>query len=179
MWLKRTNPHNDIGNHPRAGGNGGIMIVDTTCAPSNIRYFQNISLLSEAKENVEKILDTLHDSADGKGVWTYRQRARKDYLKYTRRHKRTTKMTRKAVGKQLVYPRRDLGAVDSKRSLGKNLITRQMERLNTIHIIDEQQKYMYDNHTNSVPDRIVSVSQFFVRPIVRGKLVSRWCLARI
>lgn len=90
-----TNPHNDIGNHPRAGGNGGIMIVDTTCAPSNIRYFQNISLLSEAKENVEKILDTLHDSADGKGVWTYRQRARKDYLKYTRRHKRTTKMTRK------------------------------------------------------------------------------------
>lgn len=71
------------------------MIVDTTCAPSNIRYFQNISLLSEAKENVEKILDTLHDSADGKGVWTYRQRARKDYLKYTRRHKRTTKMTRK------------------------------------------------------------------------------------
>lgn len=54
-----------------------------------------------------------------------------------------------------------------------------MDRLNTIHIIDEQQKYMYDNHTNSVPDRIVSVSQFFVRPIVRGKLVSRWCLARI
>lgn len=28
---------------------------------------------------------------------------------------------------------------------------------------------MYDNHTHSVPDRIVSVSQSFVRPIVRGK----------
>lgn len=28
---------------------------------------------------------------------------------------------------------------------------------------------MYDNHTHSVPDRIVSVSQPFVRPIVRGK----------
>ena len=35
--------------------------------------------------------------------------------------------------------------------------------------IYEQQKYMYDNHTHSVPDRIVSVSQPFVRPIVRGK----------
>lgn len=33
----------------------------------------------------------------------------------------------------------------------------------------EQQKYMYDNHTHSIPDRIVSVSQPFVRPIVRGK----------
>ena len=28
---------------------------------------------------------------------------------------------------------------------------------------------MYDNRTHSVPDRIVSVSQPFVRPIVRGK----------
>ena len=27
----------------------------------------------------------------------------------------------------------------------------------------------YDNHTHSVPDRIVSVSQPFVRPIVWGK----------
>ena len=44
-----------------------------------------------------------------------------------------------------------------------------MERLDTIRTIYEQQKYMYDNHTHSVPDRIVSVSQPFVRPIVRGK----------
>ena len=28
---------------------------------------------------------------------------------------------------------------------------------------------MYDNRTHSVPDRIVSVSQPFVRPIARGK----------
>lgn len=28
---------------------------------------------------------------------------------------------------------------------------------------------MYDNHTHSVPGRIVSVSQPFIRPIVRGK----------
>lgn len=46
---------------------------------------------------------------------------------------------------------------------------RQMERLDTIRTIYEQQKYMYDHRTHSVPDRIVSVSQPFVRPIVRGK----------
>ena len=44
-----------------------------------------------------------------------------------------------------------------------------MERLDTIRTIYEQQKYMYDHRTHSVPDRIVSVSQPFVRPIVRGK----------
>ena len=78
-------------------------------------------------------------------------------------------MTRKAIGKQLAYLRRDLDAIDSKLSLGKNLPPRHAERLGTIRAVYEQQKYMYDNRTHSVPDRIVSVSQPFVRPIVRGK----------
>ena len=37
---------------------------------------------------------------------------------------------------------------------------------------------MYDNRTHSVPDRIVSVSQPFVRPIVRGKAGKPVSLAR-
>ena len=159
----------DSDDAPGSGGNRGTMIVDATCAPSNIRYPQDVSLLNEARENAEKLLDALHDSADGKKPRTYRERARKDYLKYTRCRKHTAKMTRKAIGKQLTYLRRDLDAVDGKLSLGKSLTTRQMERLDTIRTIYEQQKYMYDNLTHSVPDRIVSVSQPFVRPIVRGK----------
>ena len=78
-------------------------------------------------------------------------------------------MTRKAIGKQLAYLRRDLNAIDGKLSLGKNLPSRQAERLDTIRTVYEQQKYMYDNRTHSVPNRIVSVRQPFVRPIVRGK----------
>lgn len=46
--------------------------------------------------------------------------------------------------------------------------------LHIIHTIYEQQKYMYDNRTHSVPDRIVSVSQPYTRPIVRGKAGNRW-----
>ena len=33
----------------------------------------------------------------------------------------------------------------------------------------EQQKYMYENKVHSVHDRIVSISQPYIRPIVRGK----------
>ena len=33
----------------------------------------------------------------------------------------------------------------------------------------EQQQYVYDNRVYSVPDRIVSISQPYIRPIVRGK----------
>ena len=168
----------DSDGQPGTGGNSGTMIVDATCAPSNIRYPQDVSLLNEARENAETLLDVLHDPADGKKPRTYRKRARKDYLKYTRCRKHTAKMTRKAIGKQLAYLRRDLNAIDGKLSLGKNLLPRQAERLDTIRTVYEQQKYMYDNRTHSVPDRIVSVSQPFVRPIVRGKAGKPVSLAR-
>lgn len=150
-------------------GNGGTMIVDATCAPSNIRYPQDVSLLNEARENAEKLVDLLHDSADGKKPRTYRKKARKDYLKYARSRKHTAKMTHKATGKQLGYLRRDLSHIDEMLEQGKILKAREMQRLETIRNIYEQQKYMYDNHTHAVPNRIVSVSQPFVRPIVRGK----------
>lgn len=165
----KSQDNDDSDDHPGSSGNSGTMIVDATCAPSNIRYPQDVSLLNEARENAEKLLDVLHDPADGKKPRTYRKRARKDYLKYTRCRKHTAKTTRKAIGRQLSYLRRDLEAIDGKLSMGNSLTVRQTKRLNTIRTIYEQQKYMYDNRTHSVPDRIVSVSQPFVRPILRGK----------
>lgn len=165
----KSNDNDDSDDHPGSSGNSGTMIVDATCAPSNIRYPQDVSLLNEARENAEKLLDVLHDPADGKKPRTYRKRARKDYLKYTRCRKHTAKTTRKAIGRQLSYLRRDLEAIDGKLDMGNSLTVRQTKRLNTIRTIYEQQKYMYDNRTHSVPDRIVSVSQPFVRPILRGK----------
>ena len=41
--------------------NSGTMIVDATCAPSHIRYPQDVSLLNEARENAEKLVDLLYD----------------------------------------------------------------------------------------------------------------------
>ena len=49
--------------------------------------------------------------------------------------------------------------------LSKQLIT----KLETVKKLYAQQKYMYDNHTHSGPDRIISISQPWLRPIVRGK----------
>lgn len=120
--------------HPGTGGNSGTIIVDATCAPSNIRYPQDVSLLNEARENAEKLLDVLHDPAFGKKPRTYRKCARKDYLKYTRCRKHTAKMTCKAIGKQLTYLRRDLDAIDGKLSLGKSLTSPSMSSRSTCTI---------------------------------------------
>lgn len=86
-------------NSSNGGGNSGTIIVDVTCAPSNIQYPQDVSLLNEARENAEKLPDVLHNSADGKKPRTYRKCARKDYPKYVRCRKHTAKMPRKAIGK--------------------------------------------------------------------------------
>ena len=176
---KSKDDDDDSDGQPGTGGNSGTMIVDATCAPSNIRYPQDVSLLNEARENGETLLDVLHDPADGKKPRTYRKRARKDYLKYTRCRKHTAKMTRKAIGKQLAYLRRDLDAIDGKLSLGKNLPSRQAERLGTIRTVYEQQKYMYDNR---VPTAYLTGSSACASPsfdpLCGEKRESWWSLAR-
>ena len=53
----------------------------------------------------------------------------------------------------------------SSNSLPKSL----QQKLQTIKELYGQQKYMYDNHTHSVQNRIISISQPWLRPIVRGK----------
>ena len=154
---------------PSGGGNSGTLIADATCAPSNIRFPQDVSLLNEARENADQIIDMLQEQSNEKKPRTYRNKAHKDSLKYMRSRKHTEKKTREAIRKQLQYLRRDLSIIDSMLQSGLLVPAKWQTRLETIRKIYEQQKYMYDNHTHSVPDRIVSVSQPFIRPIVRGK----------
>ena len=64
---------------------------------------------------------------------------------------------------------RDLGYIDQYLDKGCKFTNRELTLLDTIRKVYEQQKYMYDNHTHSVENRIVSISQPYIRPIVRGK----------
>ena len=148
--------------------NNGTMIVDATCAPSKIKYPQDASLLNQAREGTEKLIDSLHTPRETKPR-TYRKKAHKDYLALTRCRKPTAKKIRKAIAKQLSYLGRNLASIEKQMMSGKKLTCAEQNRLSVIQKIYSQQKYMYDNKTHSVPDRIVSLSQPWVRPIVRGK----------
>ena len=149
--------------------NSGTMIVDATCAPSQIKYPQDTELLNEAREITEKVIDELHVPGSGKKPRTYRKRARKQYLHIARSKKRTAKKVRKAISQQLSYIKRNLKTIENLPVKTDNLPKQLRVKLETVKKLYEQQKYMYDNHTHSVPDRIVSISQPWLRPIVRGK----------
>ena len=148
--------------------NSGTMIVDATCAPSQISYPQDVSLLNQARECSEKIIDELHVKGEQKPR-TYRKKAHKDYTSYSRSRKPKAKQTRKEISKQLGYLKRNIGSIERMIAGGKQLPSKYEKKLSTIQTIYTQQKEMYDNHTHSVKDRIVSLSQPWIRPIVRGK----------
>ena len=75
----------------------------------------------------------------------------------------------KAIGKQLGYLKRNICSIEKMLYSGKEIPIKFKEKFSTIQTIYAQQKEMYDNRTHSVKDRIVSLSQPWVRPIVRGK----------
>jgi len=104
-------------------------------------------------------------------VRTYRERARKEYVQIAKKRKPNTKTIRRGIRKQLQYVRRNLGHIkELSRKTSLNLLDRRMYRnLVVIEKLYEQQQYMYDTKTHRVADRIVSISQPHVRPIVRGK----------
>ena len=84
------------------------MMLDATCAPSNIRYPQDFSLLNEAREKLENIIDRFSKSYGMKKPRTYRREARKNYLALAKSKKRSSKKIRKTIRKQLGYVRRNL-----------------------------------------------------------------------
>ena len=149
--------------------NEGTLIVDATCAPVNIRYPQDVSLLNEAREKLETIIYRFHKSYGLILPRRYSKRARKDFLAFAKCKKHTAKKIRKALHQQLSYVKRDIGYLDEFMADGYAPEQGEIPLLLTIFKLYEQQQYMYDNKIHSVENRIVSISQPWIRPIVRGK----------
>lgn len=150
--------------------NEGTLILDATCAPANIRYPQDVSLLNEAREKLETIIYRFHKAYGLPLPRRYRRKARKDYLAFAKCKKRTVKKIRRALRQQLQYVRRDMGYLEDFMSEGYAPTSKEIPLLQTIFQLYEQQQYMFENKVHSVDNRIVSITQPWLRPIVRGKL---------
>jgi hypothetical protein len=160
---------NEMPEEEQNSKNKGTLLIDATCAPQNIRYPQDTSLLNEARENLEQMIDELHNPLDGEKPRTYRNKARREYLKFAKKRKKTKKEIRKARKSQLQYIRRNLRTIDELLKNDKKLPKWHMERLNIIKILYDQQLEMHTNGTHKVENRIVSLGQPWIRPILRGK----------
>ena len=151
--------------------NAGTAILDATCSPSNIRYPQDFSLLDEAREKLDRMIDALHALLDGGAhrPRTYRRVMRKAYLSVAKAKSRPAKKVRALIYRELCAVKRNLGFVDAYLARGGSLTEAQKSLLETIRELYRQQKKMFDERKHRVDNRIVSLSQPYVRPIVRGK----------
>ena len=154
-------------------GKSGVLIAtqicDATVAPQNIRFPQDTSLLNEARLKLEIMLDWFCSRYGFAKPRTYRKIAHKEYLAFAKSKKPSRDFIRNAVRQQLGYVRRNLQYLDTFMQDGYAPDKKFINNIITIHILYAQQKYMYDNDVHQVANRIVSISQPYVRPIVRGK----------
>ena len=168
-------PQCDNERDDKAGERQGKLILDATVAPQAIRYPTDLSLLNEAREFSEQIIDQLYPKSGlKKKPRTYREQARRAYLVMAKQRRPSAKARRKAIKQQLQYLRRNLKHIEKLLEhfpIGERLPLPKwlLYRYWVIQHLYEQQWEMYRTKTRRCDDRIVSISQPYVRPIVRGK----------
>jgi hypothetical protein len=147
------------------------LITVATAAPIKIQFPQDASLLNEARLSLEDMVLNMAQSLQVAIPRAYKRLAKATWTEYLRHPGCQDKVRRKQIKAQLRYVRRDLRYMDELLAQGgqAHLTEWQMSRLAVIRKVYDQQKYIYDNRTHSVQDRIVSLSQPYIQPIVRGK----------
>jgi hypothetical protein len=153
--------------------NKGTVIFDATACPQDIAYPTDLDLLSEARQITERLIDKLYvPNLHGiKKPRTYRKIARKEYLSPAQKKNKSGKAIRRGIRKQLGFLRRNIRNVH--RLLDKYekipLKHKELRSFWVIQTLYGQQLEMYETRTHTIEDRIVSIHQPHVRPIVRGK----------
>ena len=156
--------------------NSGTVIIDASCAPADIAYPTDLELCDKARTWLEVIVDHLYASygglnKSGKKPRTYREKARYRFLNLNKRRKKSGNKVRRELNYQLNCIERDLRYIDAyEAAWGLDaLLPIEADRLHTIRTFAVQQREMWKSRIHRIEDRIVSLSQPWVRPIVRGK----------
>ena len=155
--------------------NRGKLIMDATVAPADIKYPTDIDLLNKSREHLETAVDILWKEVPHKGhkLPYSPKKARKSYLSLAKSKKWTEAKCRTAIGDQLRCIQQATKRLEELEVLVPDYEKRfpawLHRRLEVIPLVYAQQKWMYDNHTHTCEDRIVSLEQPHVRPIQRGK----------
>ena len=163
--------------------NKGKMQADATVADQYITFPTDAKLLNSGRKKLDKMIDKLYYFRDKKATKprTYRRILDKDFLSYSKKKNKGKSAHRKMKRKLLESVKRNIKFVtkmlpdSSILELGKNypLTKKDLLLFEVIQKVYLQQKQMYDDKTNTCSNRIVSIYQPHVRPILRGKQNAR------
>ena len=158
-------------NNPKE--NEGTINMDASVFEQAITYPTDLKILNDSREKLEDIIATVCVTTNQEIPRTYKRVARRDFLNVSKKKKCSYKQIRKGNGKQLNYVFRDLKHIETllkdQTDLTGILNKHQLKYLQVINTVYVQQQYMHKNKIHKVEDRIVSIHQPPVRPMVRGK----------
>jgi len=167
-------------NHPP---NKGKLQADATVADQYITFPTDAKLLNSSRKKLDDMIDKLYCYDDKKGIKprTYKRILDTAFLNYSKKKNKGKSVHRKMKRKLLESVNRNLNFVKAMLSNSVNLemgkyyplTKKDLDLIEVIAQVYLQQKQMYDDNTNTCKDRIVSIYQPHVRPILRGKQNAR------
>jgi len=152
-----------------------VVLEDATCYESYIRYPTNVKLLWES---VEWMYGQMKRTCKLLKIRTPRTKypdQKTKYDVYMRKRKKTRKETIKRTRSLLYLLNKLIEEQDNIEEQYESTLEfprKYYQKRDVIRKVLSQQKTMFENG-GSVPNRIVSISKSYVRPIVRGKEVNK------
>jgi transposase, IS5 family len=154
--------------------NQGKLKLDATVADAFIKHPTDLDLLNDSREKSEELIDFVCEDLQLKlKPRTYRRKARKSFLSIAKKKNKSKNEIRKGIRQQLGYLTRNIKHLHNMLDKYDNkqipFDKQQYKYLLVIQEVYQQQLEMYKNKVHSCSNRIVSIHQPHVRPIVRGK----------
>jgi hypothetical protein len=152
----------------------GSLIIDATCCDAEVKYPTDIDVLNDAVNVSARVLKRLSAKTGSPEPCTFEKVARSKFLEVVKKKRKSKCLIRKGISSQLEYLRRHIDKIVSLiahngTSCIKLLKQMDQQFIYTCIKVYHQQKSMYDQKVHQCKDRIISVFQPHVRPIVRGK----------
>lgn len=153
----------------------GEHLLDATVFPSDITFPTDAGLLNKCRAWTVKAVRKIEVQFNvRKKARTYCRKAKKAYLGFQKRRRKTRREIQLMRGKLLRYLRRNIGQLelllkaycDELKTYEREFLR---ERLETVKHIYNQQLELWRTKARSVKGRIVSLHMPHIRPIIRGK----------
>ena len=152
----------------------GNLIVDATCCDAEVKYPTDIDVLHDAVKVSDRVIDSLVKITGSPHPRSFLKIARSKFLGVVKKKRKSKSLIHKGINDQLYYLfKHILSIVDivsnNDSSCLKQLKKTEQDFIGTIIKVYHQQKEMFETNSHQCKDRIISVFQPHVRPIVRGK----------
>ncbi len=155
-------------------GHGGTMKVDATCCDAEVRYPTDCHLLEDGSRLIDRLLDKFCARYKMRKPHTHRMEARKAFILLVKKKRKGKKLVDKTKLAQLRCLQADfqtfLDFLGRQASRLLSCFSRHDRKcLKAAFKMYGQQKMMFEQNVRRCADRIISIYQPHLRPIVRGK----------